>query len=514
MNKEVVSVLVHSDDKEKQPHSSTTPSKNQHSQKKNSRPSRRWLVSELERITEKNAEIGRQLEFQKDLTRCLLEKKNRIERELAALRSRRVVGVHENDAVRERNRQLSQDVFLMKNILVKLNLELERYQDKLRNYENYQLKNDSCENASRQSVGKKIEWVNGEVTVMAPLLIAYEESMREKEDLIHDFKVDIERLSGKMKEIVKENSELREKIAESEVQGEVNYSDWMNLRRELTISVEQNHLLSRQAKLVQTKITDLKTAFQAKLNEVCGERDEAVSKLSAIRADYLVLKGRNSALEDEHERLKEDSSDRIPKSVHSAYIAECKRLLDELKSRHNDERNSLLKRIADLEEMEPPHSKNSIPAIMIRLKETEMKLAESEERRLRFQRKHEAMKKRMDGLVEFSKELILEHESLLKGVHGELRLNENLSSRIDKIKQQLKGVELETLEQIKVLDKNICSQVERVNRVQTEKNMEFLKLKEELQSKDSKIKELKNAAKNREKEMKLVWEAAIHDKKN
>lgn len=54
---------------------------------------------------------------------------------------------------------------------------------------------------------------------------------------------------------------------------------------------------------------------------------------------------------------------------------------------------------------------------------------------------------------------------------------------------------METLEQIKVLDENICSQVERVNRVQTEKNMQFLKLKEELQSKDSKIKELKNAAK-------------------
>lgn len=54
-----------------------------------------------------------------DLTRSLLEKKNRLEREVAASRSRRVVGGHENDAVRERNRQLSQDVFLMKNILVK-----------------------------------------------------------------------------------------------------------------------------------------------------------------------------------------------------------------------------------------------------------------------------------------------------------------------------------------------------------------------------------------------------------
>ncbi|XP_066909483.1 centrosomal protein of 89 kDa isoform X2 [Halyomorpha halys] len=464
-------------------------------------------------MSEKNVELGGQLEFQKDLTRSLLEKKSRLEREVAALRSRRVVGVHENDAVRERNRQLSQDIFLMKNILVKLNLELERYQDKLRNYENYQLKTDNSENASKQSV-KKTEWVNGEMTVMAPLLIAYEESLREKEELISDFKVNIERLSGKIKEIVKENSELREKIAESEVQGEVNYSDWMNLKRELIISVEQNHLLSRQAKLAQTKIADLKTAFQGKLNEVCCERDEAVSKLNAVRADYLVLKGRNSVLEDEHERLKEDSSERIPKSVHSAYIAECKRLLDELKSRHTDERNALLNKISDLEEMGPSHLNNAVPAIMIRLKEAEVKLAESEEKRLRFQRKHEAMKKRMDGLIEFSKELILEHESLLKGVHGELRLNENLSCRIDKIKQQLKGVEMETLEQIKVLDENICSQVERVNRVQTEKNMEFLKLKEELLSKDSQIKELKNAAKNREKEMKLVWEAAIHDKKN
>lgn len=78
--------------------------------------------------------------------------------------------------------------------------------------------------------------------------------------------------------------------------------------------------------------------------------------------------------------------------------------------------------------------------IFIYFREAEMKLAESEERRSRFQRKHEAMKKRMDGLVEFSKELILEHESLLKGVHGELRLNENLSCRIDKIKQQLKVI--------------------------------------------------------------------------
>ena len=48
------------------------------------------------------------------------------------------------------------------------------------------------------------------------------------------------------------------------LQGEINYSDWMSVRRELAISVEQNQLLSRQAKLAKFKIADLKAAFQTK----------------------------------------------------------------------------------------------------------------------------------------------------------------------------------------------------------------------------------------------------------
>ena len=58
-------------------------------------------------------------EFALDLTKSLLNSKNCLEREIASLRSRKVVGTHENETIRERNKQLSQDVFLMKNILVK-----------------------------------------------------------------------------------------------------------------------------------------------------------------------------------------------------------------------------------------------------------------------------------------------------------------------------------------------------------------------------------------------------------
>lgn len=57
------------------------------------------------------------------------------------------------------------------------------------------------------------------------------------------------------------------------------------------------------------------------------DRDQIQERLSKTQAELFVLRGRCSVLQEECDRLKSDSSQKIPISVHKSAVDECKRYL-------------------------------------------------------------------------------------------------------------------------------------------------------------------------------------------
>lgn len=122
-----------------------------------------------------------------------------------------------NQRYKTENVQLNEDVLLLKNVIFRLNAELERYQDKLRDSGQSvppRTVNDALDSRrSADNVNKVSEsWGTVNTHVLGPLLDAYQESLSEKEELISRYEKDIANLSARCKEVVVENECLHGEV--------------------------------------------------------------------------------------------------------------------------------------------------------------------------------------------------------------------------------------------------------------------------------------------------------------
>jgi len=122
-----------------------------------------------------------------------------------------------NQKYKTENIQLNEDVLLLKNVIFRLNTELEKYQDKLRQSGHSVFSkniNDALDSKRSADNVKKISesWGSVNTHVLGPLLDAYQESLSEKQELINRYEEDIANLGARCKEIIVENESMHNEI--------------------------------------------------------------------------------------------------------------------------------------------------------------------------------------------------------------------------------------------------------------------------------------------------------------
>lgn len=121
----------------------------------------------------------------------------------------------------QENKDLLADVEVHKSVIIRLNKELAYYQDKLRvkfkdTPENIPIYSSGTDTEDgRGSFPEDGDWIQDPRKKLLPLLIAYDEVIAEKEDLIKDHEITLDRFKGKCMEIVKENDALHQLISSS-----------------------------------------------------------------------------------------------------------------------------------------------------------------------------------------------------------------------------------------------------------------------------------------------------------
>lgn len=115
-----------------------------------------------------------------------------------------------NQKFKAENVQLNEDLLLLKNVIYRLNAELEQYQDKLRESgQSVAIKNinDVLDSKGPTDDVKKVleSWGSVNTHVLGPLLDAYQESLSEKQELINKYEEDIANFGARCKEIIAEN---------------------------------------------------------------------------------------------------------------------------------------------------------------------------------------------------------------------------------------------------------------------------------------------------------------------
>ncbi|XP_023937189.1 centrosomal protein of 89 kDa isoform X2 [Bicyclus anynana] len=245
---------------------------------------------------------------------------------------------------KEQNSRLQKDMQAMKDVLYRLNVQLSRYQERLRSNANTLStggkdvfkpceKYDAFDSLITASLGQK----------QAPLFDAFQENLQEKDNLILDYEKQFENMNKKSKEIVAENKTLLEKgntLEQELVQVRQNYKKLV-VERE-TSDIEKATILER-AERAESKLKEVYELYEGKMAAMMRDYE-------TVHREYFSVKTALEASAGKMAHFDAMRTKTVPADLHERRLDDCKRLLDELKHQYGMESERKSEQIKKLEE--------------------------------------------------------------------------------------------------------------------------------------------------------------------
>lgn len=163
------------------------------------------------------------------------------------------------------------------NIRCSLNLQLERYQETLRQSNpdrtaivpqkfTTEPSNDIFTEEHQNHSHIPVSWGKVNSHTLAPLLNAYEDTISEKNDLLEKYELEFAKFSYKLKEITKENEALHSRLTEDKTCSKKLYEELDAIKTELKSAKEQNDVLIKKCALKQDKVEEILKCYERKGN--------------------------------------------------------------------------------------------------------------------------------------------------------------------------------------------------------------------------------------------------------
>lgn len=165
------------------------------------------LENELQTLEQRCIEYERERQKSCDSCRSLAEQNTEHRSEIDRLS-------HEND-------QLVSDINMMKVLIYRLNVQLEHHQEIIRKQDGdgkYSIERAYCHGSvpapSPMTLNNidAIDWGTVHSHVLAPLMNAYQETIKEKINLIKQYESELNVVTGRIKDVLTENEELHAQI--------------------------------------------------------------------------------------------------------------------------------------------------------------------------------------------------------------------------------------------------------------------------------------------------------------
>ncbi|XP_030811671.1 centrosomal protein of 89 kDa isoform X1 [Camarhynchus parvulus] len=481
-----------------------------------------WSLNKAYQAVVQQFEGTKQLIKEQELKLKKLEEENKRLKE-AAENSHREGEATELISLRQQAQELVDENDALKTVVHRLNVELSHYQTKFRSLsqeENAKLKSLPME-------GPQPPWLL-DMKYLSPLLLAYEDRIREKEDFILEHEEDMKNFKARVEELVKENEDLH-----GQLNNFITPTEWQLLQTQAKLVLEENGVLMEQLKIQQAKAKD--------------SHRQHVQEASKLTKQIVVLEDKNKSQEEEIteyqkqlealcstcEELKAKVDSTITAEEHLAVVNDLKSSLQQEQEKKLSEVEAVMGKIASLqtENKKLLLEKNNFMADK-KILETEMQLTQKTNRRLKKKigllqlQLEEAMEKEVaahhylanliglvekiakerDHLVFLARCLENENQGVLKKIiEGSLRLG-RLEEKVKVYKKKAAGklgdISLKMSEQEKEFERK-TAQYE-----QEKKHLQRL-----LQDKQETLKEVLEQNRKTEGELEIMWESTAKENK-
>ncbi|XP_071568356.1 centrosomal protein of 89 kDa isoform X1 [Temnothorax nylanderi] len=450
-----------------------------------------------------------------------------------------------NQRCKAENVQLNEDVVLLKHVIYRLNAELERYQDKLKESGQSVLSKNVNDVLDFKRPAYDIKtvlesWGSVNTHVLGPLLDAYQESLSEKQELVNKYEEDIANFSARCKEVVMENECMQSEMEKLKSKC-TRYADEIKMISEdADLLKELNECYTRQTAHQKQKIHEVHSLYEQKVEAMSFDNNRLHEEYLASKTELSNLQGKYDVLHKEYEKLQNDNTKTMPVHVHNAAVEECRELFDKLKRQYETEKEKLSTRIKELEES---YGQNKTQLDVVTIERNQLKtLNKSFEKRFkRIQRKLEhfqkiahsmqisrdSFKKQLRKTTLYCEELFSEYEriaaerdklvALLHETENENAsihfLGDTITQRVGHLKDQLKVVHEGAKQQLALAEKNMKVQQRGVHRMKDEYHRELQRFKHLLKQKEETIGRLQKEISATRENLELVWKVTAADSK-
>ncbi|XP_068017795.1 centrosomal protein of 89 kDa isoform X2 [Melanerpes formicivorus] len=299
-----------------------------------------WCLTKAYQAMVQQFEGTKQQMEEQQLKLKRLEKENRRLKEDAE-KSRREEEATELLSLRQQAQELVDENDALKMTVHRLNVELSRYQTKFRplsREEHLKLK-------SLPMKGPPPPWLL-DMKYLSPLLLAYEDRIREKEDLNLEHEEEMKNFRVRVEELVKENEDLHEQLNKINC---IIPTERRQLQTHAKLVLEENGLLRQQLEIQQAKAKDSHRQHVQEASKLTKQIIILEEKKQSQEEEIAGYQKQLEALHCTCEELKAKLESRIAAEEHIALVNDLKSHLQQEQEKKRCEVEDLMGKMASLQ---------------------------------------------------------------------------------------------------------------------------------------------------------------------
>uniref|UniRef100_A0A5F8HEH0 Centrosomal protein 89 n=1 Tax=Monodelphis domestica TaxID=13616 RepID=A0A5F8HEH0_MONDO len=256
-------------------------------------------------------------------------------------RSEREVDMAEFLSLRQQAQELVDENDDLKMMIYRLNVELSRYQTKFRPLP----KEENMEIKGLPFKASPPPWLLDR-KYLSPLLLAYEDRMKEKDDLNVKFEEEMKMFKLRTEEVIKENETLHRELNKN---SSVTSKEWNQLQSQAQLVLEENNVLMQQLEIQQAKAKDNNQQHSQEVSKLTKQQVLLENKIKNQEKELAENHEQLEFLHSKCQNLKIQLESRIEVKVHETIMNELKSQLKKEEEKWSTESENLITQMSLLQ---------------------------------------------------------------------------------------------------------------------------------------------------------------------
>ncbi|KAH8405705.1 hypothetical protein KR215_006989 [Drosophila sulfurigaster] len=237
----------------------------------------------------------------------------------------------------EQNKELANDVDMLKTLVFRLNVQIECYQDQRRTADK------DAPTATPTTTSSAVPpWTTQLPThTLMPLLQAYDESFRDKDALLAQYAADFELFGGELKRALEENTRLLQ--AQEQLRRDVGgwTEERVRLQAQLGVCRSKAEAQTRKTDLVKEKLVEVMHFYEQRNQTLLLDMNHLQDAYARCKSELVSLKSSTLPAPSTPPAPNTAAVAVVEPVGDSEAVQQCKTLLEQLKQEHARERSAL-----------------------------------------------------------------------------------------------------------------------------------------------------------------------------